>query len=112
MAEGEGGAREGGGVRLSPDEVVAIKDAAAQAFGDSAIVRLFGSRVDDAARGGDIDLLIEVAPGRTGIVRESYFLSELFRRIDEQKVDLVLVEHDRPPSPFARMIASKAVLLS
>ena len=99
-------------MRLSPDEVVAIKDAAALAFGNDAVVRLFGSRVDDDARGGDIDLLIEVAPGRAGIVQESLFLSELFRRIDEQKVDLVLTEHDRPASPFARMIASEAVLLA
>ena len=43
-------------MRLTSAEVSAIKAAARSAFGDTAVVRLFGSRVDDGARGGDIDL--------------------------------------------------------
>jgi hypothetical protein len=39
-------------MRLSQYEVAIIKEAAAKIFGKEAEVRLFGSRVDDAARGG------------------------------------------------------------
>jgi predicted nucleotidyltransferase len=99
-------------VRLSPAEVGAITEAARETFGDGAIVRLFGSRVDDDARGGDIDLLIEVPGERVGIAYESRFLSALFERIDEQKVDLVLIRQGAPLPPFAAMVAQHAVRLS
>ena len=46
-------------MRLTPEQVTIIKKAGAETFGDSARVWLFGSRVDDHKRGGDIDLLIE-----------------------------------------------------
>ena len=45
-------------MRLTEHEVSAIKQAAREAFGDDAVVRLFGSRVHDDLRGGDIDLLV------------------------------------------------------
>ena len=48
-------------MRLSPREIGAIKAAAVEAFGLDATVRLFGSRVEDAARGGDIAQPIEAA---------------------------------------------------
>lgn len=111
MAEGEGKGGKGRGVRLTADEVQAIKAAAVEAFGASAVVRLFGSRVDDAKRGGDIDLLIEAPADRIGIVHESRFLSNLFRRIDERKVDVVLTQQGQPLPPFAAMVAQHAVPL-
>ena len=111
MAEGEGGRGEAGGVRLTPPEIDAIKAAADEAFGPEAVVRLYGSRVDDAMRGGDIDLMIEVASDQLGIRAESRFLSSLFRRIDERKVDQLLVERGAPLPPFAAMVAAHAVPL-
>ena len=36
-----------------------IKDVIASQLGSEATIRLFGSRLDDSQRGGDIDLLIE-----------------------------------------------------
>ena len=49
-------------MRLTPTEIAAIKAAARDAFGETVVVRLFGSRVDDHRRGGDIDLHVEVDP--------------------------------------------------
>jgi len=46
-------------VRLTPEERDAIAAAARQTLLPGTRVSLFGSRVDDSARGGDIDLLLE-----------------------------------------------------
>ena len=45
-------------MRLSTDQIFAIRQAATVAFGQGTSVWLFGSRVDDAKKGGDIDLLV------------------------------------------------------
>lgn len=51
-------------MRLSPDQARTIVVAAQELTGPDARVRLFGSRLDNLARGGDIDLLMECpAPG-------------------------------------------------
>jgi len=42
-------------MRLTPGQQSAIRSAVAETFGDAANVWLFGSRVDDNKRGGDID---------------------------------------------------------
>jgi len=47
-------------MRLSAASRKTIHDIVCDMPGSGATVRLFGSRVDDAARGGDIDLLVEV----------------------------------------------------
>ncbi|NEX15935.1 MAG: DNA polymerase III subunit beta, partial [Halochromatium sp.] len=45
-------------MRLNAHQRETIKQAARGCFGADATVRLFGSRVDDHKRGGDIDLFI------------------------------------------------------
>ena len=61
-------------------------------FGADARVWLFGSRVDDAKRGGDIDLLVQTAQTRPeALARASTdLLARLYRELGEQKIDLVL----------------------
>lgn len=46
-------------MRLSEQQCSVIRTAVAENFGVDANVWLFGSRLDDTARGGDIDLYIE-----------------------------------------------------
>ena len=48
-------------MRLSEFDRVQLKKAALEIAGNRALVRLFWSRVNDAGRGGDIDLLVELA---------------------------------------------------
>lgn len=45
-------------MRLTQDEQWLIKRIVAEIFGDDAELWLFGSRVDDAKRGGDVDLYV------------------------------------------------------
>lgn len=51
-------------MRITETERRVLRDAAREAFGADSTVFLFGSRVDDSRRGGDIDLLVET--GKTG----------------------------------------------
>lgn len=46
-------------MRLSAEQITQIKQVIFDLFGQDAEVWLFGSRVDDTKRGGDVDLYIE-----------------------------------------------------
>ena len=48
-------------MRLSPAQIDIIKTTAQTVLGDGARVTLFGSRVDDQAKGGDVDLYVETS---------------------------------------------------
>lgn len=98
-------------MRLPAAYVDAIKAAAHDAFGTSAIVRLFGSRVRDDLRGGDIDLHIETdacddAPGC-----RDRFEASLFRRIEPQKVDIVITERGRALQGFEHIAYRDGIVL-
>ena len=93
-------------MRLTETERSAIVASVAK-FDASAEVYLFGSRVDDRKRGGDIDVLIKsdvLNNGMLGLVEE-----ELFKHIDEQKVDFVLTEKSNLSS-FAEMVLTKGAV--
>ena len=47
-------------MRLTSEQIAAIRKGVTQLAGDAARVWLFGSRVHDEARGGDVDLLVEL----------------------------------------------------
>ena len=52
-------------MRLSADQARVILSCVRQQFGADAQVKLFGSRLDDSLRGGDVDLLVETAAAPT-----------------------------------------------
>jgi len=45
-------------MRLTQDEQLLMKRIVAEIFGEDAVLWLFGSRVDDRKRGGDVDLYV------------------------------------------------------
>ncbi len=47
-------------MRLTTDQAQAIHHFAQEIAGEAASVLLFGSRLDDHAKGGDVDLLLQV----------------------------------------------------
>ena len=84
-------------MRLQPDHIAVIKRVTAQVLGDDARVTLFGSRVDDAARGGDIDLLVEVPaslPNRA--VAAARLAAGIERQLGGSQIDIVLVDPATP----------------
>jgi predicted nucleotidyltransferase len=85
-------------MRLSSDQVQAIRSAASSTFGDGAAVWLFGSRVDDAKKGGDIDLLVRpaLAPTEQPFAKRIRMLTLLERSLGERKIDLLVEQPDDP----------------
>ena len=77
-------------MRLTTEQATAIKDAACQAFGEDVIVRLFGSRANDEAKGGDIDIHIEAAPAAADIDHEVKFRALVWKALDEEQIDVVV----------------------
>ena len=98
-------------MRLTEREVEAIRASAREALGASAVVRLFGSRTDDARRGGDIDLHLEVDPGAGSIEAEARFLDAIGPALEDLKVDLVLRERGEPLRPIDRIAYSEGIVL-
>ena len=83
-------------MRLRENEIQAIKTTFKEVFRDGDIY-LFGSRVDDEKKGGDIDLYIDLEerlPYSVVFSKKIDFLVELKDKIGEQKID-VLVSKDK-----------------
>jgi predicted nucleotidyltransferase len=79
-------------MRLTPFQKQTICDSTKKNFGNNAQVWLFGSRVNDEAKGGDIDLYIETqSPDSAALIdAKLQFLCELHSKLGEQKIDVVL----------------------
>jgi predicted nucleotidyltransferase len=55
-------------------------------------IYLFGSRVDDSQKGGDIDLYLVINNKENIFRRKVKFLSRIKREIGDQKIDVVFNE--------------------
>jgi predicted nucleotidyltransferase len=78
-------------MRISSFQRKAILDSVAVEFEQDIRVTLFGSRVNDFSRGGDIDLFVEIPCQVDDILRKKLsILSRIQRKIGEQKIDLII----------------------
>ncbi len=77
-------------MRLTEHQRTSIVDNAKLVFGETAKVYLFGSRVDDNKRGGDIDIFIECDEQSNCYENRQDYIAKLYRAIGEQKIDVVL----------------------
>lgn len=78
-------------MRLNLAQIAMIRDTTFGVFGERARITLFGSRVNDAAKGGDVDLMIEV-PGTVSdpALLSARVASRVSRAMNGRKVDVVL----------------------
>ena len=79
-------------MRLTEAQVKAIQDNFFVSFMEGDKIWLFGSRVDDSKKGGDIDLYIETNYSDLFIVtkKEMEFIANLKKIIGDQKIDIVI----------------------
>ena len=83
-------------IRLTKEEIKAIKDTAKKVFGNDVRVWLFGSRVNPKLKGGDIDIYIEIPDYEdTNVFKNKVkYLVSLEDKIGEQKIDLIVAPYD------------------
>ncbi len=75
-------------MRLSQHSVDVIKKYFRLFFQEGDIF-LFGSRVDESKKGGDIDLYLVVQDHRNLFEKKIKFLSRIKRELGDQKIDVV-----------------------
>ena len=100
-------------MRLTEQQHTVIRSLVTEVFGARAEVWLFGSRVDDNKRGGDIDLLIETDQVDVNALTraEISFLTKLQMKLGEQKIDVLLDYPSRKTHPPIFSIAKKTGIL-
>ena len=100
-------------MRLSETQVYSITHILRQYFGANSEIRLFGSRLDDRARGGDIDLYIE--PELTGgnELAKALILSKvaLVKALGDQKIDLVINRKGSSSLPIYQHARETGIIL-
>jgi len=94
-------------MRLSSDEVEVLKRKLYTLSCDAKLY-LFGSRVDDSKKGGDIDLLVIDNTLKKKDLR--LLKIDFFKHFGEQKLDVVL-DNGNFETPFVKHIFKKAILL-
>jgi predicted nucleotidyltransferase len=78
-------------MRLTTEQADTIRRIVSEKAGEGAVVRLFGSRLDDAARGGDVDLLVELPCAIDNPALFAARLSALLTRaLHGRRVDVLL----------------------
>ena len=93
-------------MRLKETEQNAIRSTIASLDKDASVY-LFGSRVDESKKGGDIDLLI-MSDKLTRTDKRTIKI-KLYDLIGEQKIDIVLASDDS--DPFVKLALEGAVKL-
>ena len=79
-------------MRLTDQQIRMIRELAHQVAGERCSIRVFGSRLDDAARGGDIDLLLEMPDAVDNPALLAAQLSaRISRAMQGRKVDVVIL---------------------
>ena len=99
-------------MRIAFSEAKAIKETVSAVFGARAEVWLFGSRADDAKKGGDIDLYVELPPEDYSYEKKIRFWCELIRRLGDQKIDIVINKTGASPHlPIHEIAKARGVRL-
>ena len=99
-------------MRLTEQQINIIQQVVASVAGDNARVTLFGSRVDDTKKGGDIDLLISFPK----IVQHPAELSakisaQLIRKFEGRKVDVLLSAPNLKDLPIHAIAQQTGIVL-
>jgi predicted nucleotidyltransferase len=99
-------------MRLTTEQVQAIRHTAQRVLGADARVRVFGSMAVDDRRGGDIDLLFETD---THLANRAKVLCQLHGALTlalgDRKIDVILKDANTPPAPVFEIAKRTGVLL-
>ncbi len=93
-------------MRITPFERETIKRAILKLDKEAGIF-LFGSRVDDEKKGGDIDIL--VISGKLNSADVIDIKTDIFTYMEDQKIDIIIKNGTK--DPFVEYVMADALLL-
>ena len=97
-------------MRLKEEEKDKIVLYAKKHFGNRIKLYLFGSRVYDNKKGGDIDLLIETEE-LIDMQTQIKFLAAIYKNITQRKIDLLIKTPESQDLPIYKTAKKEGVLL-
>jgi predicted nucleotidyltransferase len=97
-------------MRLSTEVKNQIVTYAQYHFGDAIKLYLFGSRVYDNKKGGDIDLFIENSK-RIDMKVQMTFLKDIYKHVTQRKIDLLIKSSSAPDKPVFHTAKHEGILL-
>ena len=96
-------------MRITPEQTETIVETIRSVAGPDVKVWLFGSRLDDTRRGGDLDLLIESVPA-AGLIQRAR-IKLLLEQVLQLPVDILATCFGAPDSAFVSIARANAVQL-
>ena len=96
-------------MRITPQQISTIIQTTRSIAGENAQVWLFGSRLDDTRKGGDIDLLIESVP-MAGTMERARIKNQLELHL-QLPVDVLATCPGTKERPFVSIARAQAVRL-
>lgn len=99
-------------MRLTPAQIDTIKSTAQAVLGEGVQITLFGSRVHDDQKGGDVDLMLEV-PAAIGepALMAARVATRVSRAMYGRKVDVLLKAPNLLEQPIHRIATQQGVRL-
>lgn len=97
-------------MRLSREIRESVIQYAKEYFGNNIKLYLFGSRVDDNKRGGDIDLLIDTTE-KIDTKAEINFLRAIYKNITSRKIDLLIKTPYKQDKPIYHTAINEGIRL-
>ena len=98
-------------MRISEEMAKSLVALARKHIAGNAKVWLFGSRVRDDAKGGDIDIIIEVSSIENPLQRKIRFRLAFEDIWGEQKLDHQLHDTERDDQPIHEIVRREGILL-
>ena len=89
-------------MRITPEQHRHITGILKKHFGQGSRIWLFGSRINDQAKGGDIDLYLEpeYQSAKDIVAARLAAMAELHQTLGDQRIDLVINRHQGPRQPI------------
>lgn len=99
-------------MRISEIDIREIKKIIASKINGNYSVRLFGSRLDDSKKGGDVDLLIETQfPIEGSAVLSAEIAVQIERYFEGRKTDILLIAPNLKKMPVHEVALQEGVIL-
>jgi predicted nucleotidyltransferase len=99
-------------MRLTDQQILTVREVCMSIAGPQSRIRVFGSRLDDATRGGDLDIMLESAePIANPALVSAQISARISRAMDGRKVDVLLSAPNLQRLPIHEVAFKEGMLL-